>query len=310
MSSLSKKAYARRSLILKWRRFLGLCVGCGAEAYGNSKCVRCQIISTERTRARRKAAKESNLCQECGKNKANSGGYRCDACIKLMRLRKDPVKCHTDGCDNEPAYNQHYCKDCLELREAANHVCKVYFIECPDCNQLFTAKTRGAKICDYCRVIRQRVSNRVSNRDRQRKIKGLKLLTKTCAYYRCNNTFQTYNSTKTTCSESCSKKMMKRNDNQRERIRKHPKRLGDRYIEKVDLKVLFYRDGGRCQICGRKLNLTRSNNHPMQSTIDHIIPLDQQGEHSYKNTQLACRQCNSIKSNGHAPGGDQMRLFG
>ncbi|MCK4518139.1 HNH endonuclease [Candidatus Babeliales bacterium] len=49
--------------------------------------------------------------------------------------------------------------------------------------------------------------------------------------------------------------------------------------------------------------------HPLAVTIDHVIPLSCGGEHSYRNTQLACFRCNSIKGNGSVDGGEQLRLF-
>ena len=76
------------------------------------------------------------------------------------------------------------------------------------------------------------------------------------------------------------------------------------------VKQLFLRDGGRCQICRSKLNLKRKFPHKLSATIDHIIALSKGGEHSYKNTQLACNECNYTKGNGTAKGGEQLRLFG
>lgn len=307
MPGLSKKAYIRRSLILKWRRFLGLCVGCGAEAYGNSSCERCRARVNKATRERRLEHKQAGLCQECGKNKANSDGYRCDRCIDSMRARKEKRICSSDGCHNDAVFRRSMCQDCIDLKEAEMQSCKVHFIECVDCNQLFTSKLSNRKRCYKCTYS----YNKKIDRQTYRELNGLILITKTCAYYQCNNTFETYSSNQTTCSPGCSKKMMKKNQHQRERITRSMKVSNDRYIEKVDLKVLFLRDGGRCQVCGRKLNLTRPNNHPLQATHDHIIPLSKGGENSYKNAQLACRQCNSeVKGDGASPGGDQMLLFG
>jgi len=306
MPALSKLAKARRKLILKWRRFLGLCIGCGADAWGNALCDRCQDRQNKATAKRREKLKTNNLCQECGKNIVNSGGYRCDSCIELMRLRKDKRICVSDGCCNVAAFGMSLCQDCIDLKESESQSCKVYFVKCPDCKKLFTANNLGLKRCWNCKEIKRKKSDR----DAKRAKKGLKLLKKTCAYYRCNNTFFTYDSKKITCSKLCSKRMMQRNKGQRERVRRNLKRLGNKYIETVDLRELFIRDHGRCRICGRKLNLIRSNNHKLQATVDHIIPLSQGGEHSYRNTQLACRQCNSLKGNRTVAGGEQLRLFG
>ena len=72
------------------------------------------------------------------------------------------------------------------------------------------------------------------------------------------------------------------------------------YVEKVDYAVLYERDKGVCQLCYKRV--TKKN-----ATIDHIQPLALGGEHSYRNCQLACAQCNNKKL--HTGKGDQMRLF-
>ena len=86
--------------------------------------------------------------------------------------------------------------------------------------------------------------------------------------------------------------------------------MKEAYIETVNIGVLFNRDGERCQICHRKLNLKREVPHPLAATIDHIIPLSLGGEHSYKNTQLSCFMCNSLKGCGVLGQGEQLRMFG
>ncbi|MBU1087985.1 MAG: HNH endonuclease [Candidatus Omnitrophica bacterium] len=50
--------------------------------------------------------------------------------------------------------------------------------------------------------------------------------------------------------------------------------------------------------------------NPLAITVDHIIPLSKDGEHSYKNTQLACFKCNCLKGNRGIDGGEQLLLFG
>lgn len=79
-------------------------------------------------------------------------------------------------------------------------------------------------------------------------------------------------------------------------------------VEGVDPFRVFDRDQWRCQLCGartpRAKRGTYSDNAP---ELDHILPLAKGGEHSYLNTQCACRKCNSLKSD--APRG-QMLMFG
>jgi 5-methylcytosine-specific restriction endonuclease McrA len=79
-------------------------------------------------------------------------------------------------------------------------------------------------------------------------------------------------------------------------------------VEPVNLLHVLERDGWRCQLCGistpRRLRGSFDDRAP---EVDHIIPIASGGEHSYRNTQCACRKCNIAKSS--KPQG-QMRLFG
>jgi 5-methylcytosine-specific restriction endonuclease McrA len=73
-------------------------------------------------------------------------------------------------------------------------------------------------------------------------------------------------------------------------------RLRRAQVERVDPIKVFDRDAWRCQICGRKTPRERrgsiNSNAP---ELDHIVPLSVGGEHSYRNTQCACRSCNASK---------------
>lgn len=73
------------------------------------------------------------------------------------------------------------------------------------------------------------------------------------------------------------------------------------------IKVLA-RDRWTCQLCGvktpKKLRGTYDDRAP---EVDHIIPIAEGGEHSYLNTQCACRRCNIAKGSKLL---GQLRLFG
>lgn len=79
-------------------------------------------------------------------------------------------------------------------------------------------------------------------------------------------------------------------------------------VESVNPIKVLDRDNWTCQLCGvktpRKLRGSYADRAP---EIDHILPISQGGEHSYRNVQCACRRCNIVKAG--VPRG-QMLLFG
>jgi 5-methylcytosine-specific restriction endonuclease McrA len=78
--------------------------------------------------------------------------------------------------------------------------------------------------------------------------------------------------------------------------------------ENIHRRVVFERDGYKCQICG--CNTPRryvGTNHHRAPTLDCILAISNGGSYTYDNVQCACRQCNSHKSNKYTYG--QMNLF-
>jgi 5-methylcytosine-specific restriction endonuclease McrA len=105
------------------------------------------------------------------------------------------------------------------------------------------------------------------------------------------------------CGKPCSKRYFRRIRRSRERARERAAK-----VEPVNPRTVFERDGYRCQLCGYKtLKSKRGSYHPKAPELDHIVPLGQGGEHSYRNTQCACRACNMAKSDG---AGGQLLLIG
>lgn len=79
-------------------------------------------------------------------------------------------------------------------------------------------------------------------------------------------------------------------------------------VETVDPIKVFDRDGWRCKLCGVKTPpAKRGTYEPDAPELDHIIPIACGGEHSYRNTQCACRECNGNKRD--RPLG-QLLIFG
>jgi 5-methylcytosine-specific restriction endonuclease McrA len=85
-------------------------------------------------------------------------------------------------------------------------------------------------------------------------------------------------------------------------------RLRFDFVEMVDPIRVFDRDGWRCHLCHRKVDKRLDGRHRMGPTLDHLIPIADGGEHSYANTALAHRACNSRK--GVKAANTQLALVG
>lgn len=57
------------------------------------------------------------------------------------------------------------------------------------------------------------------------------------------------------------------------------------------------RDGYRCGLCHRKVNMTLRRPSMRSASIDHIVPLSRGGDDTKVNVQLAHLDCNIKKSN-------------
>lgn len=121
----------------------------------------------------------------------------------------------------------------------------------------------------------------------------------------CGNVFtpEYGNKRRVFCSDYCLEKSS-------HRIRRHKERAKLRLVkvETVDPIKVFMRDGWKCQLCHRKLNPQDKGTYKDTAPeLDHIIPLAKGGEHSYRNTQCACRRCNAEKSSNER---GQLIMFG
>lgn len=80
-------------------------------------------------------------------------------------------------------------------------------------------------------------------------------------------------------------------------------------VEVIKEKVVYLRDGWICQHCKKRVNKRFRYPHLMSASLDHIIPLNKGGTHTYTNVQLAHLGCNLSKHDRVLPQGEQMRWF-
>lgn len=121
-----------------------------------------------------------------------------------------------------------------------------------------------------------------------------RLRTVECAV--CGKTFQTIQPNQKTCSKECSKK--------RKTHRSDHRIPSDAIVDRdITLATLYQRDEGICYICGCTCDWNDIEKHDgyvvtggKYPSIDHIIPVSRGGKHAWKNVRLACRNCNSKKT--------------
>lgn len=76
--------------------------------------------------------------------------------------------------------------------------------------------------------------------------------------------------------------------NRRKNNKRRKARIGARYR----LADIAQRDGCKCHLCGKKVNMALPGTEPMGPTIDHLIPVSAGGTDDPANVRLAHRACN------------------
>lgn len=74
----------------------------------------------------------------------------------------------------------------------------------------------------------------------------------------------------------------------------------------LSVHQLAERDGSRCHICHRKVDLNLSGMAKWGPTIEHIVPVSKGGTNEAHNLALAHRHCNTVRGNR---GGSQLLLI-
>ena len=183
-----------------------------------------------------------------------------------------------------------------EKKRNAPKYTRIVFNSCVTCARVFVAKQKKKYCCPDCHPTAVKTKgNKESLAARVCAVCG-----KPCGY--------TFGRAKIYCSKECRHQGDVFKEGRRASKAKRRRLVGGAASETVKPFKVFDRDKWRCQLCGCKTpkskRNTLSDNAP---ELDHIIPISKGGDHSYKNTQCACRKCNGLKSN-HPRG--QMLIFG
>lgn len=245
------------------------CQGCGGQFTGRKR-----KYCTKQCRSRlydyKKSRKQGRtLRSEITAKAACNQTHQCLWCGKAFQPKRAG---RTKYCSRGCWFEFSSAKSNLIAGLSASH--KVHRVKCGWCGCRFDAQV-GSKYCsEECRS---------------------KFVPVDFSCAECGNQVQTSyrDQRKKFCSDVCSGRNHRRIRRKMERAR-----LREVQVERVDPIKVFDRDGWRCQICGTKTQKAkRGKVHPRAPELDHIVPLSVGGEHSYRNTQCACRECNSKKGN-------------
>lgn len=77
-------------------------------------------------------------------------------------------------------------------------------------------------------------------------------------------------------------------------------RIENATAERFDPHEVYERDGWICQLCSQPVDQNLDYPDPLYPSLDHILPLAANGEHSRSNTQLAHWICN-VRKGATAP---------
>lgn len=226
----------------------------------------------------------------------------CETCGKEFVMHSMSGKGNR-GEVNEGRFCSYKCRGVWQhslLGKAKNIFpsCIVYFVKCSICGKMFTARSKATRLCsDECKA--------EDSRQRSYKIDSTKKALSERKCKQCGKLFTSEYGDKrrSYCSDICLRRNTK--DSRKARIKAKDNGV---YYEYINPMKVFKRDGWRCQLCGKKLSPKHRGTYRDDAPeLDHIIPWAQGGEHSYRNTQLACRKCNGEKG---AQEIGQLRLFG
>jgi len=253
-------------------------------------------------------------CRACGKEfkpRKKTTKFCCRACqFEGQRTAGQWADCEHcgsrfyarawQGADRKSL--QRYCTkacahDALRLESAPPRQL-VHFVACKCCNRTFAAPRSDAAYCGAeCRRESARQAARAHG-ERAHKASSHK-----CK--ECRKVFapEYGDKRRAFCSGLCAGRHQRRIRRSAERARMRAAR-----VESVNPLKVFERDGWKCMLCGRRtLKSKRGTTHPRAPELDHIVTLAEGGEHSYRNTQCACRECNHAKSSASR---GQLHLLG
>lgn len=290
-----------------------ICKRCGVEyvkerktKYCSEECQKQAQLDRAKAERLKKDKTKTVICMGCGKPFQTDTHklYCCDGC-KPPKINKHN-KIHKKICLHcGIGYNTHhteqmYCsKHCMGLarrKPETQNIVKTLPI-CAVCGKEFNGYVNSKRCSDGCR----KEYSSIRSYKRSKEIHNNKTNPRECG--ECGISFNPEygNKHRCFCSNNCSIRFANRVVKQKRRAVKK-----NAFVAPVSYKLIYERDGGICQLCGKKVRMQIKWPDQTCGSIDHIIPLSIGGTHEPKNVQLAHHICNSFK--GNRAMGEQIRL--
>lgn len=258
--------------------------------------------------------RKPRLCKVCGKEFHSETGRTCcsDKCSKQADIearlaRRKPQTCQWCGEEfwRRDCSRQKFCSsECLIMAHRAEKPPKDaptpvrYQVLCGWCGVSFETSYPNQKYCS-------RECSYKGNLKDHRDAWAAEYQPRIHVCKQCGDEFGTEcgDTHSVFCCQSCADKWKRIQDHQTERHRqymnlyrsKREKQIQQQFVEPILYETLYKRDKGLCQICSLPV-LPKGADNDWDGTIDHIIPVSLDGEHSMANCQLAHRICNSLKN--------------
>jgi len=101
------------------------------------------------------------------------------------------------------------------------------------------------------------------------------------------------------CSKRCYDALYRKNnrDKCRDKLQRYNAKKHGNIVEQFNPLLIYERDNWICQICGKKVKRNGKAHHPLQPSIDHIIPISLGGSHSRLNVRCTHLNCNLTRGN-------------
>ena len=279
---IANKLDISRSTVKRWCKRLGLDGHLGTKPVtpkpNGKNCQECnETIVTINQHAK-------FCCKKC----KDKHYYRIRERVQTPILIKKCKVCDESFETNIP--NKIYCaEECSKENYREKYSAESFEKTCNNCGNNYV----GAKGRTYC-------SPECGDEYRRNAIKKARpTYNKRCT--ECGKHYSTTAKLSKYCSPECSRRFNNRKAevNRREQLKENGKIDWDISIER-----LIKRDGSECYLCHERCDL---NDYEVREdgtfiarqgypSIDHVVPVAKGGTHTWDNVKLACRRCNTLKS--------------